>query len=158
MAETLDILVVDDSYADRTLLELAFRKVGKDINLRFCETGKQALDFLFNEGGNNRTAMPSVCLLDINMPGLSGFDVLKAIKSNAKTRTLSVYMFSSSDNPQDVAQSYANASNGFLLKPRTQEELGTLVKSLVYLWTGPHKFVKPNQFAELDNFIEAKDL
>jgi len=157
MAKKLDILVVDDSYADRTLIEIAFKKVGADINLHFCESGKQALDYLFQDQKPNEPKLPNVCLLDINMPGLSGFDVLKAIKSNTKTHALSVYMFSSSDNPQDVAQSYANASNGFLLKPRTQEELGTLVRSLVYLWTGPHKFVNPAQLTELTRFVDAND-
>lgn len=149
MSKPLDILVVDDSDADRTLIGYAFKKVAENVNLHFCKSGQDALDFLAACSNSAQSSMPKVCLLDINMPGLSGFDVLKAIKSDNRIKALSVYMFSSSDNPQDIALSYANASNGFLLKPRTQSELGNLVKSLVYLWTGPQKFLPPHKIADL---------
>lgn len=137
--QSVRLLIVDDSRADRTLFRVAFKKSPIPVDLRFCESGKMALELLFPQSGR-RTFMPTVCLLDFKMPAVSGRDVLSKIKSDEATRHISVYMLSSSDNEEDVRESFKYGASGYFQKPRRTDELDRMVSSLVSLWSGASRF------------------
>lgn len=137
----INVLIVDDSKADITLLKRAFDKQDADLNIEYCLDGQSALDYLAEAVKGKNGAMPDVCLLDIKMPGMSGIDVLKEIKSNKSTRSIGVYMLSSSDSPKDIQLSFEFECNGYLQKPRQRSDLEDMVSSLVNIWTGPSRFL-----------------
>ena len=135
----LEVLVVDDNRIDQKLLQIAFSKVDLPIKMTFCSSGKEALERLQSTSKEN-TLRPQVCFLDLSMPAVTGFDVLKAIKSNKLTQHISVFIFSSSDREEDINRSYKNGANGYLVKPLRQEELFDLVDNLSDLWKGAYRF------------------
>jgi CheY-like chemotaxis protein len=135
----LKVLVVDDSHIDQKLLKIAFLKAEIPVEMTFCSSGKEALELLFPED-KKITPQPMVCFLDLSMPAITGFDVLKEIKSNKQTQHISVFIFSSSDRDEDIRRSYKNGANGYLVKPLQQKELFNLVQNLSSLWTGPYRF------------------
>ena len=139
----MDILIVDDNPADRRLLTMMFQKVGEDLTIHTCSGGNQAMDFLLQEGNFVDAPRPQACLLDINMPGMNGFDVLIAMKGNRLLKTIPVFMFSSSDNDYDVQVSYENFANGYIQKPMALPELENIVRSLTNFWTRIIKHARP---------------
>lgn len=136
----IDILLVDDSHADRTLVRLAFQRISRDVQLHLCESGSAALDFLNRRGKYASAPRPQACLVDINMPGVNGFDFLETVKKDSRLRTIPVYMFSSSDDDADVQKSYERHASGYIQKPMERGELESLLKTLTKYWTKVIKF------------------
>lgn len=138
------ILVVDDDPIDRRLIELAFTDAGDKVRLHFCHDGKSAFDYLLQTKNNLDSAQPKACLVDINMPGLSGIDLLKLIKSEEDLRNIPVIMFSSSGRDQDINSCYEYQASGYIQKPEDQPELKLIAAALSEFWTRIIKFPASN--------------
>lgn len=133
MNEKLTVLVVDDSENDRFLLRSAFSKAGFHCLLHEVDSGEKAIAYLQGEGPygeRNRFPMPSVVLLDLNMPMKNGFGVLDWVRPQPDLRGVSVFVLSASMRPEDVEHAFASGANAFLVKPGTMEELTAMVRSL----------------------------
>lgn len=118
-------LVVDDSAADRASVRIAFERSGLPVALSFAESAGEALIQL-REG----SARPHMMLVDVNMPGGSGLDLLAAIKRDKKLREIPVYMLSASNNPDDISGAYKGQACGFLHKPDSFESLSRMIDLL----------------------------
>lgn len=108
---TLRIALVDDNPLDRALATEAFEEVCADCTLETYASGRVALDHL-----RRAAKLPDVLLLDINMPGLNGFDVLDAMKADARLHLIPVVMLTTSSNPDDVAQAYTLHASSYVVK------------------------------------------
>lgn len=131
---SLDILIVDDDPVDRQLLARAFADADTDIGVHFCESASSALQQLRKSNGSERRSLPDACLFDINMPGLSGLELLEEIKRDAELRTIPVVMLSSSDDEKDVARSYELQASGYVCKPDSYPRLREIVGRIVKFW------------------------
>src|SRR6476646_11479864 len=101
MPNRLKLLVADDCPDDKFLFQRAVKKTGVQLNPRFVEDGQEAVDYL--EGArefSDREAypMPALIILDVKMPGMNGFDVLRWLKSHSKHCKTPVLICSSSDD------------------------------------------------------------
>jgi two-component system response regulator len=124
------VLLVDDSQDDADLTVRAFRKQGFTHEVVVAKDGVEALDFLFARGlhaGRDVRNVPQVVLLDINMPKVNGFEVLKQIRQHEATRTVPVVMLSSSNEPRDIQQSYVLGANHYVHK---QANLAAFTKAI----------------------------
>ena len=113
------VLLVDDSPDDVDLTLRAFRKQGFTHEVVVAKDGVEALDFLFARGvyaGRNIHHIPQLVLLDINMPKVNGFEVLKAVRQHEVTKTVPVVMLSSSKEACDVEASYSLGANSYVRK------------------------------------------
>lgn len=130
------ILIVEDSTEDFTALGRAFRKHALQNPVLRCEDGEQALDYLQGEGRKAGwpAALPAIILLDLNMPGLDGRDVLLAIKTNEVLQSIPVIIFTTSSNSKDVATCYQAGANSYLTKPIAYTELEEKVRLIVHYW------------------------
>lgn len=119
-AEPVVVLMVDDDDADVYSTRRAFKE-GKIVNdFRHVSDADGLFDYLDQmETATGSTAhpRPHVILLDINMPGLSGLDVLKALKGNELYRSIPVVILTTSDEERDVAESYALGASSYITKP-----------------------------------------
>jgi CheY-like chemotaxis protein len=129
-----DVLVVDDNAADTQLLEAVFRDLALKHRLHIVTNGEQALSFVHRQGSYAAAPRPDVVLLDLNLPRLSGRDVLQHLKQHATLRTIPVMVFSSSAAESDVLDSYALGANAYLVKPFQLDELVELVRKFVDFW------------------------
>ena len=127
----LRVLVVDDNRAELRLLAEALRAVAKDTTVLTATNGADALDILHRADA----ATPDLVLLDINMPGLSGHEVLRRIKANEDFRSVVVFMFSSSTAAEDIVRAYDGHANGYLSKPADLDEYFALAHHLMDFWT-----------------------
>jgi len=105
------LMLIDDNFADCLLAEEALNYPGLDCEFSFNASGQDALANLKAGVG-----VPDLLLLDINMPGLNGFEVLRVIKATPALRCLPVGMLSTSRSPEDIDQAYALQANFYIVK------------------------------------------
>ncbi|QRK08794.1 response regulator [Archangium violaceum] len=120
MNRELPILVVEDNDEDFDMLQMTFQGVGIPNPLYRCAEGEEALAFLHRTGryaGPEPAPRPGLILLDLNLAGLDGRQVLEHVKNDPLLKSIPVIVFSTSDNPKDVQSVYANGASGYLLKP-----------------------------------------
>lgn len=120
MAIKDEILLVEDNADDEALTLRAFRKNNIANPIHVVRDGAEALDFLFARNGyqDRRTSeLPALILLDLNLPKISGVEVLHQIRSNEKTRRLPVVVLTSSKEERDLASCYDNGANSYVKKP-----------------------------------------
>jgi len=113
------VLLVEDNPQDELLILRALRKANISAAIDVVRDGQQAVDYLFRTGEYSQRAeeLPSLVLLDINLPKLSGFDVLKRVRAEPNTQLLPVVMFTSSDEANDRLRAYSTGANSFVSKP-----------------------------------------
>ncbi|MFD2785276.1 response regulator [Hymenobacter rubripertinctus] len=128
------ILVIEDSTEDFTALGRAFRKHALQNPVLRCEDGEQALDYLQGRAVGWPRLLPAIILLDLNMPGLDGFDVLSVIKQDGSLQSIPVVIFTTSSNDQDIAACYRLGANSYLTKPIGYAELEEKVRLIVHYW------------------------
>jgi CheY-like chemotaxis protein len=113
------VLLVEDNPHDELLILRALNKAGLRATIDVVRDGQQAVDYLLCTGefAERTVELPAFVLLDINLPKLSGFDVLTKVRANDRTRLLPVVVFTSSDEESDRLRSYIAGANSFINKP-----------------------------------------
>ena len=132
-----DILLVEDNPDDVELTRIAFREAKVANGLVVTRDGAEALDYLFARGayaGRNPDELPSIVLLDLNLPKVDGREVLQAIRENEKTRSLPVVVLTTSAEPFDVEASYALGVNSYIQKPVDFERFVWAVQQVGLYW------------------------
>ncbi len=120
----------------------ALRKVNLANQVEVVRDGQQAMDFLFGEGefaGRAAAEPPAVVLLDINLPRLSGLEVLNRIRGDSRTRLVPVVILTSSDEERDRLRSYENGCNSFVHKPLDFNEFAQTVARLGLYWAATNQ-------------------
>jgi CheY-like chemotaxis protein len=131
------ILLVEDNPQDEMLALRALRKGHVANRVDVVRDGQQALDYLFREGEfaqRDGPELPTVVLLDIGLPRLTGVEVLARLRADPRTRVLPVVMLTSSDEDADRIASYHHGANSYVRKPLDFGEFATTVASLGVYW------------------------
>jgi CheY-like chemotaxis protein len=131
------LLVVEDSNDDFRMLQRLMQRMEVRNPIIRCVNGDEALDFLYQGGSYKDTEevpKPSVILLDLNLPGLDGRDVLERLKQDGSLKEIPIVVFTTSSSPKDVEFCYQKGANGYLVKPMNVEELQKTVQAFVDYW------------------------
>jgi len=137
---TTNVLHVDDDPKDIELLCAAVRKANLHWGLQHVEDGEEAIQYLTGADGysdRERHPLPDMVLLDLKMPRLTGFEVLKWIRRHKALFLLPVIIFSGSALQEDVRQAYQAGATSFIIKPLGFQALVKLLKDLRTGWHGP---------------------
>ena len=132
-----EILLVEDNPDDVELTRIAFEEAKVSNLLRVVHDGAEALDYLFARGKHadrDPANLPSLVLLDLNLPKVDGREVLQAIRANQATHTLPVVVLTTSTEPFDVEASYALGVNSYIQKPVDFEQFVWAVKQVGLYW------------------------
>ncbi|MBI4986610.1 MAG: response regulator [Rhodocyclales bacterium] len=133
----VEILLVEDTEADAELAIRALRKRGLANHLVWVKDGAEALDFLFAEGDyadRDVGSHPKVVLLDLRLPKVSGIEVLRRIKADARTQEIPVVALTSSKEESDLDECYKLGVNSYITKPVEFEEFARVVGELGLYW------------------------
>ncbi len=132
------VLLVEDNPHDELLMLRALRKANAPADIDVVRDGQQAVDYLFRSGefSDRSSGQPALVLLDLNLPRLSGLDVLKRLRGEPRTQLLPVVMFTSSDEDNDRLHSYRCGANSFVNKPLEFADFTTWAKGLSSYWLG----------------------
>ena len=132
---TRSIIVVEDSNEDFEILQFACKSASIELNLVRCENGEEAVDCLNGRGKySGHFLPPALVLLDLNLPLMSGKEVLRYIKTSDRLKTLPVVVFSSSPNPKDIAECYRIGASSYIVKPLGLVQMRALIESLTRYW------------------------
>jgi len=128
MRRDIEILLVEDNIEDAIFTQkiLRFNNLSEDMVL--AASGQEAMDALerFGREGN----CPDLILLDINLPDISGIDLLKRIKDDARFRNVPVVILTGSNEDEDIQKSYDLGASSYLVKPISNDALMLVVKKL----------------------------
>jgi two-component system response regulator len=131
------ILLIEDNSSDEELTLRALRK-SKILNrVVVARDGAEALDYLFARGAFSErdvSDLPQVVLLDLNLPKLGGLDVLRAIRTDARTKMLPVVILTSSNEDKDLLAGYGNGANSYVVKPVDFTQFTEAVRQLGLYW------------------------
>jgi len=132
----IDILYVEDDENDADIFSRLIRKLDQPINYTILSSGSEAVEYLSGQGRyeGQTVPLPKLMLLDLNLSGISGFDVLEWARSDVRTRWLPIVAFSTSDNPTDIQQAYAAGANAYMVKPGSYFATGALLEGLCQFW------------------------
>ena len=135
------ILLVEDNLDDIKLTQRAFSKskIADKINLEVVRNGNDALDFLFGEGAytyRDRRFMPTVILLDLNLPKINGLQVLERIRADKRTKLIPVIILTSSKEEQDIKKAYEIGANSYIRKPVDFKKFSDATQQLGLYWVG----------------------
>ena len=133
MNDTRTVLLVDDNEDDVFLMHRAFKKAEFTFPVQQARNGEEAIAYLKGEGvysNREEYPVPSMMLLDLNMPKKNGFEVLAWIKTRPELQGLRVVVTTASTRPEDVTRAYDLGATSFLVKPSALAELGAMVRTL----------------------------
>jgi len=131
------ILLVEDNPDDAELAILALTSKGIINIIDHVVDGQEALDYLFCEdkySARDKTEKPAVILLDLNLPKISGLDVLKTIRADKSTRLLPVVIFISSKEEKDLINGYNFGANSYIQKPVDADKFNEAISQLKMYW------------------------
>jgi len=126
------VLVVDDNADDAEFTRRALLKAGRGgLRVRSVVRGERALEVLRGED-----QLPSLILLDLKMPGMSGIDVLRQIRADARFRRIPVVVLTNSTLEADEQEAYREGADGFLHKAFDIDQFEREIKAALYAWLG----------------------
>lgn len=132
MPQSITVLLIDDNPADLLLAQEALSEHEDRVNVITHSDGLTALTYL----RDTRQALPDVILLDVNMPGLSGFEVLGSIRQDPELRHLPVVMLSNSSDAKDVDTAYDLITSSYMVKSPKFADFVEQVDQFVKYWLG----------------------
>jgi CheY-like chemotaxis protein len=136
-----NIVLIEDGPTYTDLIRHCARKVGPDCNVEAFEDGETALEFLDRidkpEGQAPHTEMPDLIMLDLNLPGIDGFEVLREIKKGSSVlRRVPVIILSSETSDELICTAYDESANSYVLKPSSVKQCEDLMEAVYKFWNG----------------------
>jgi two-component system, chemotaxis family, response regulator Rcp1 len=133
-AAPIEILLVEDNPADVRLTKEALRQSKILNNLHAVADGEEALRFLRREGVHAEAPRPDLVLLDLNMPLVSGREVLEQVKEDPELRRIPVVVLTTSEAEQDILRSYDLHANAYVHKPVDFDQFAEVVQQIEDFW------------------------
>ena len=133
------ILLIEDNVDDIKLTQRAFDKSDftDKISLEIIRNGDDAIDYLFGQGAciyRDTKIMPTVILLDLNLPRINGFQILERIKDDERTKLIPVIVLTSSKEEKDIKKAYSLGANSYIRKPVDLKKFYNTAQQLGFYW------------------------
>lgn len=131
------LLMIEDSDEDFHAIQRMLRKQSFIFPIYRCSDAEEAFDFLYHEGeyiDTIKAPRPSLIMLDLNLPGTDGREILEEIKQDEQLRLIPVVVFTTSSNPKDIESCYQQGANSYMIKPINISKLEESVSSFIDYW------------------------
>jgi two-component system, response regulator len=135
--EQTNILLVDDNPDDIDLARRAFQKNNLKYNVIVTRDGAETLDYLYGKGkykDRDINDKPRLILLDLKMPKVHGFEVLKQVRKDTQTKYIPVIILTSSQDKKDIIKGYELGANSYIVKPIDFIKFSEVVQQILLYW------------------------
>jgi two-component system response regulator len=126
----VDVLLIEDDPGDALMVRESFAQADKNNRFHVIPDGHRALRFLRRAGEYASAPRPGLILLDLNLPGMHGLDILAQIKADPGLSIIPVIVLSSSQHPGDIERSYAMHASAYIVKPADFEGFDAMIKQI----------------------------
>jgi CheY-like chemotaxis protein len=140
LGRPVELLLVEDNPGDVELTREALEEARVRNHLHVVTDGEEALEFLRRQGRHAQAPRPDLVLLDLNLPRMSGSDVLAAIKGDPELRRIPVVVLTTSQAEKDVLGAYELHANAYIVKPVDLDQFLGVVRSVEGFWLAVVKF------------------
>ena len=130
------ILLVEDDRVDIMTVQRAMKKIDVSNPLYVARTGVEALGMLRGDGYPRIKPMPSLILLDLNLPKMGGIEFLKELRADPELRTLMVIVLTSSNEPSDRAAAFEYEVDDYIVKPHSFDDFASAMSIILADWSG----------------------
>ena len=133
----VEIVLIEDNPHDAELALRALKKHGLANKVQLLQDGAEALDFIFAAGAyadRSINSRPKVILLDLKLPKVDGLEILRGLKADARTRSIPVVVMTSSQEEQDIVESYRLGVNSYIVKPVDFDKFAQSVADMGLYW------------------------
>ena len=140
------ILLVEDNSDDEALALRAFKRNNVGNKVVVAHDGTEALDYLFASGayaGRDISMQPELVVLDLKLPRIDGFEVLRQMRADVRTKLLPVVILSSSSEERDLARCYALGANSYIQKPIDFNEFLLAIQQVGLYWLAVNHCAPP---------------
>jgi len=137
------ILLVEDNQMAVELIISAFFDREVDLSIQAVQNGNMALEYILGEGkfsSRNEYPLPCIILLDLKIPGIDGFGVLKKLKNTPVLKRIPVIIFSSSNSQEDIEKCFDLGANSYIRKPGSFEALLNTIENIYIYWNSLNVF------------------
>ena len=131
---SIEVLLVEDNPGDVRLTREAFRAANNNVHVNVAADGVEAMAFLRQEGSHARAPRPALIMLDLNLPRMSGRELLACIKEDQDLRAIPTVVLSSSDADVDVHMAHLLQASCYITKPALSDDLDQIVSHINDFW------------------------
>ncbi len=132
--EPIRILLVEDNPGDAKLAQIALSSSVHSNEICWVTNANRALDVIHQNGDYSNEPRPDLIILDLNLPGMPGLELLEIIKGSPEAQQIPVLILSSSDAPSDVLAAYNLNTNCYIKKPFNFDEFSSVVNAIDSFW------------------------
>lgn len=127
------VLIIDDNPADVNMINETFMEIrGCRYTPTIINNGTDAIKYLLKQAPYTKESSPNLIILDLSLPGRSGYDVLKEM--GKKELNIPVIVYTTSDRPEDIAKAYKYKASSYVIKPADLDELNRVLKLIGQFW------------------------
>lgn len=130
----IEILLVEDNEGDILLTTEALNESEIPANITVVKDGFEALNYLQKKNNYSRSKSPDLVLLDINLPKVNGFEVLREIKASENLKHIPVVILSTSSSEEDILKCYSNYATCFITKPLSADSFTEVISSVQHFF------------------------
>jgi CheY-like chemotaxis protein len=131
----LRIILVEDSLADAKIVRMALEQGGMPVEIVVLDDGLAAYNYLTQKNAQSAPAPRDLALIDLNLPTISGFELLERIRATESLKTLPVVVMSGSSSPTDIDRCYRAGANSYICKPPHLADLFSIAAQLMTYWS-----------------------
>lgn len=134
MLNSIEILLIEDSPSDAQLTIKSFEQAKISNRLQWIEDGETAMEYLRQQGDYTTASRPDLIVLDLNLPGMDGREILAEIKADPDLRRIPVVILTTSSNEEDILRSYDLNANCYVTKPFDVRQFMQVVQLIGDFW------------------------
>ena len=128
------VLLVEDNPVDILTISKAWKIAGIKNKLHVVKNGEEALQFLFRKEKHENVPMVCLILLDLNMPKMNGFEILKTIRENDGLKNIPIIILTSSSRDKDIKRAYQLGCNSYIMKPSKYKSFVEIISMIKLYW------------------------
>lgn len=132
--EQVEILLVEDNEGDIILTRKAFDRGRLQVNLNAVTNGEDAILYLQKDGDYAKVPTPDIILLDLNLPRVSGQEVLRFVKNHDEIKRIPVIVLTTSEADEDIVRMYDLHANGYIVKPVDVQKFFDIIRQIEDFW------------------------